>query len=70
MSQVVVQVRKFSNASNAKTYLNEFINSGPLSKYQPGEISTYIISANNYKKMFADKSVDAYKAFYSGYYNK
>ncbi|MBL7690329.1 MAG: hypothetical protein JNM41_01950 [Flavipsychrobacter sp.] len=70
MSQVVVQVRKFSNAANAKTYLNEFINSGPLSRYQPGEISTYIISANNYKKMFADKSVDAYKAFYSGYYNK
>jgi hypothetical protein len=70
MSQSVVMVRKFANAAEAKIYLAEINNASALSKYKEGEVNTCIISANNYRKMFADKSAETYKSFYTSNYNK
>jgi len=70
MSQAIVIVKKFANAAEAKTYMADLVQSTALSSYKPGEISTYIISAKNYKKMFADKSTENYPSFYSSNYNK
>lgn len=70
MTQSVVQVKKFSNAALAKTYMDDLILSPALNNYKPGEVNIYIISANNYKKMFADKKADDYQSFFSTYYSK
>lgn len=70
MSQSVVMVRKFANAAEAKIYLAEINNASALSKYKEGEVNTCIISANNYRKMFVDKSAETYKSFYTSNYNK
>jgi hypothetical protein len=70
MTQSVLQVKKFSNAALAKTYMDDLILSPVLNSYKPGEVNIFIISANNYKKMFADKKADDYQSFYSTYYSK
>jgi tetratricopeptide (TPR) repeat protein len=70
MSQCVLTVKSFINAAEAKSYMNELIKSQVLSDYKTEETSIYVISAWNYKKMFADKTTDGYRPFYSVYYTQ
>lgn len=68
MDQVVLVIRKFPNADSAKTYMNELIAAKALREYIPGEIKTFLITAENYRKMYADKLPMPYASFYSAYY--
>lgn len=68
MDQGIVVVKNFTNAADATKYLSELKSSSVLSAYKPEEISTCVISGFNYKKMFADKQVTDYLAFYNKYY--
>ncbi len=70
MSQGVVVIGKFPNAAQAKMYMESLSASTALSPYKPGEINLYLISANNYKKMFLDKTTTDYTAFYNRNYTK
>ncbi len=70
MNQCVMTVKKFANAAQAKAYLNDLVASPALGAYKAGEINMYVISAWNYKKMFADKTTEGYQSFYSAYYTQ
>ena len=64
----VLVVKKFGDADTAKMYLNDLLASPALSGYLPGELQPMVISASNYKKMFADKVAQPYVNFYGAYY--
>jgi len=64
-TQMVLVVQKFPNADSAKVYMNDLLASNVFQGYNPGDLKTFIISASNYRKMFADKSTQTYTTFYS-----
>jgi len=64
-TQMVLVVQKFPNADSAKTYMNGILASDVFKGYNPGDLKTFIISASNYRKMFADKNTQSYTTFYS-----
>ena len=66
--QVVLVIKKFANADSAKLYMRDLRESTVMRDFIPGEIRTYIISASNYRKMYADKLAMPYASFYSAYY--
>lgn len=70
MTKGAFLISNFTNAEAAKAYLTELQATTILSKYSTGEITPYLISRNNYKKMFADKGDEAYIIFYNAYYNR
>jgi hypothetical protein len=70
MTQSTLLVKSFKDATEAKSYLNAISSSEVFKAYEPGEISTYVISSYNYLKLFGDKRTDAYLPFYNMYYNK
>lgn len=67
-TQMVLVIQKFSNADSAKSYMNTLLASPVFQGYNPGDVKTFIISASNYKKMFADKKTEPYSSFYTAYY--
>jgi hypothetical protein len=64
-TQMVLVVQKFPNADSAKGYMNNLLASPVFSGYNPGDVKVFIISASNYRKMFADKTTLPYTSFYS-----
>jgi len=68
IDQGVIVIKKFGNADTAKRYMNDLLASAALQNYLPEELKVLVITANNYKKMFADKTVQPYLTFYSGTY--
>jgi tetratricopeptide (TPR) repeat protein len=64
ITEGVMVIRKFSNASLAKTYLNDLSASTALNGYAPGELKLLLISAANYRKMFYDQVTYPYASFY------
>jgi len=66
--QVVLVIKKFVNADSAKLYMRDLKESNVMHDFIPGEIKTFVISASNYRKMFADKLAMPYVSFYTAYY--
>ncbi len=66
--QVVLLVKKFANADSAKLYMRDLKESNVMHDFIPGEIKTFVISASNYRKMYADKLAMPYASFYTAYY--
>jgi len=65
----VLIIEKFKNEAQAKIYMDSLAKSPVLTAgYKPGELQLYIITKNNYRKMYADKSADPYVAFYKSNY--
>ena len=61
-------IRKFPNAAQAKMYMDGLMASPALQDFKPGEIQVYIITAQNYRKLFSDKNVSSYSGFYNSNY--
>lgn len=70
MDKAVMVVRPFADAKTATEYMNNLMGSGALKGFLPGEVSFYIISTKNYKKLFTEKAIDEYAGFYGIYYKK
>jgi len=70
MKEAVMIVSGFENAAAAKAYMADLSASAVLDEYDNTEVNILLISARNYKKMFADKSADGYRAFYNVAYNR
>ena len=70
IDQGVLLIGKFKNADLAKVYMDSIINNSvsSLAGYKPEEIQVSIISKDNYRKMYADKSVTPYVVFYKSNY--
>lgn len=68
MKECVFIVKGFNDANSAKTYMTSLSSSSALSGYNIEELTMYVISARNYKKMFADKDPGGYRAFYNANY--
>jgi len=68
IDQGVIVVERFPNAAAAKKYMDDLSASNAFNGYSPGDLHLFIISAPNYKKMFADKKADPYFSFYSANY--
>lgn len=67
--QGVIVTRSFKNASEAKIYLNMLRSTAQVFReYKPGEYQLVLISANNYRKMAADKDIKPYLQFYNTKY--
>lgn len=67
--QGFVVVRGFSNAAKAKIYLNTFRGTSVLFReYKAGEYKLFSISAENYKKLIADRSIQPYLTYYKAHY--
>lgn len=68
MKECVFIVKGFNDAQTAKTYMTALASSTAISAYPPEELTMYVISARNYKKMFVDKDPEGYRAFYNANY--
>ena len=66
--QIVLVIKKFVNADSAKLYMRDLKESTVMHDFIPGEIKTFVISASNYRKMYADKLAMPYASFYTAYY--
>lgn len=67
--QGVIVTRKFNNAGQAKIYLNSLKGTAQVFReYRSDEYQLFIISASNYLKVAADKSLQAYMSFYKSHY--
>ena len=66
--QIVLVIKKFVNADSAKLYMRDLKESNVMHDFIPGEIKTFVISASNYRKMYADKLAMPYASFYTAYY--
>lgn len=65
----VVVVKKFSNAAQAKGYIETLKATGQLFReYQSSEYQLFSISASNYQKLLNDHSIPQYLNFYKFYY--
>ena len=64
----VFVIKKFPNASQAKAYMTAVLSSAAVQDYKQGEVQAYIITAPNYRKMYAEKSVAPYVSFYNANY--
>ena len=65
IDEIIFLIKKFHNAQEAKAYIDAFINSPVFSSYKPGEVNPFIISANNYRKVFYEQETDGYKNYYT-----
>lgn len=68
MTQSVFIVKGFANADAAKAYMVNLATSTTISEYEKEELAMYIISAQNYKKMFVDHDAEGYRSFYNANY--
>jgi hypothetical protein len=68
IDQDVLVVKKFNNASDAKTYAEGLKALPALQTYKPEEIKILSITRNNYKKMFYEKTAQPYYGFYAEHY--
>jgi hypothetical protein len=67
--QGLVVTRSFPNAAAAKIYLNTFKSTQALLRdYKAGETSAFVISAQNYKKLVADRAVAPYLTWAAKHY--
>ncbi len=64
----VFVIRSFRNAATAKTYMTGLQTIDVFNNFKPGEVQVYIITSENYKKMFYDKNPVPYSSFFSAYY--
>lgn len=65
----IVVTQQFNNINQAKIYMNQLKGTRQLFReYTQGEYQIFLISANNYKKMIADKDVNSYLKFYRANY--
>lgn len=68
-SEGMIVTRNFSNAAQAKIYMNEFKRATTLAReYTPAEYQVFIISASNYLKLLADRTLQPYLNFYKTKY--
>ena len=68
-SEGMVISKRFSNASQAKIYMNEFRKAGALTReFAAADYEIFIISASNYLKLLADRNIQPYLTFYKGKY--
>ena len=70
MDKTVMVVKKFANAGTAQTYMSTLQSSDCFSAFAGTEFKPMIISAANYRKLFADKNIAAYISFYDAVYLK
>lgn len=67
--QGIIVVKPFPSASHAKIYINALkANKQMFKEYRPEEYSLLIISADNFKKLQADKNIIPYLNFYKSKY--
>ncbi len=67
--KVAIVVKSFKNAAAAKSYMSMFQAAKMLVReYQPNEYQTFIISANNYRKLESDGMIGTYMVFYRSHY--
>jgi len=65
----MIITRRFGNAAQAKIYMNEFRKASALTReYTAADYQVFIISASNYLKLMADRSVQPYLNFYKTLY--
>jgi tetratricopeptide (TPR) repeat protein len=64
----VMVIKQFINATQAKNYMDAMMASPALSDYKPSELNVFIISEENYRKLFADKKPQPYATFYNASY--
>ncbi|MBA3829580.1 MAG: hypothetical protein H0X33_11635 [Taibaiella sp.] len=68
-TQALVVAKSFTNAAQAKSYMNSLKGTAPIFRdYKSGEYQVFIISANNYIRLFNDRSVQNYLLFYKSFY--
>ncbi len=67
---VFVMIEGFKSAEAAENYIDSLIGSETLNDYDSTEYETLIVSTKNYKKLFYDKEIDKYLAYYNTYYKK
>jgi len=65
LEQSTLVVKKFANASAAQTYMEVLRDSDIFNKYKAGEISMFIISADNYRILLNDADINPYLSFYT-----
>ena len=68
IGQGVLVMEHFPNAAAAESYRDDLLANDTFTGYAPEEIHVEVISAFNYRKMFADKNADTYLSFYSANY--
>lgn len=67
--RALIVVKSLKSAAAAKNYLNQFRAAKSLMReYQPNEYQSFLISAPNFRKLMADKNLEAYLNFYRSYY--
>lgn len=65
----LIVVKTFKNSGAARTYLSSFNDAKMLVReYQANEYQTFVISANNYRKLISDGSISSYLPFYRAHY--
>lgn len=68
-SQGIIVIQSFKGINQAKIYMNMLgATSQIFREYKPGEYQIFAISADNYRKMVADKDVRQYLSFYHANY--
>jgi len=68
-NNVIITIKSFPNAGDAKKYMSALMATKPLFKeYNSSEYQVFIISAKNYAKIFSDHSVFPYLDFYKKNY--
>ncbi|GAA4459495.1 hypothetical protein GCM10023093_00570 [Nemorincola caseinilytica] len=70
MKEAVFIVKGFPSAGMAQAYMKDLAALPALGEFGKEEIGIMVISAQNYKKMFADKDPEGYRAFYNASYPK
>lgn len=65
MKETVFIVKGFNDAQTAKAYMSALATSKAITAYPPEDLGMFIISAQNYKKMFVEKDSEGYRAFYN-----
>lgn len=63
--QSTLVVKSFASASAAATYMHVLGSSDIFNKYNPGETTMFIISADNYKILLRDGDINPYLSFYT-----
>jgi len=64
----VFVIKKFPNAAQAKIYMDGLLASQALKDFKPGELQVYVITAQNYRKLFVDKNIAPYSTFFNSNY--
>ena len=70
VNQTIVRIGSFANATDAMAYIDTLVAGEVLAKYSGSETKNYIISDQNYKKMYFELKPAPYQSFYKSYYVK